>query len=97
MVDYMCIGNMKYYILSEDMFPKLNYNLELAYYKSDENILRYVEREGKIMKSLCNYQDCMYDSIEKTQAQYDEEYAILNSGKVMDVEIKDFTAENLGL
>ena len=94
--DYSCLDNKRYFLINRDLPAKLNYNMSLTY-DADERILSYYTNNGRIMKALTSTQDQYFDPKEKTQEQYETEKAILNSGNVIDLQVKDFTAENLGL
>ena len=89
--------NKTYYLFSREWLAKLNYNMDYAHHQSKYFILDYYKNDGKIMKSLHSANDAIFDPKEKTQAEYDNEKQMLNSGKVMDIDVKDFTAENLGI
>ena len=82
-------------MIDTSLYGKLNYSRDnvgsgKGYY------LLYFTEGGSIFKQLGTVQDMMF-RVEKTQEQYEADNAILNSGNVMDVQVKDFTAGNIGL
>ena len=83
--------------MSDKVLEKLNYNLNNFYDYDSTFILSYSNHDGRIMKSLGSGQDIYFDPVEKTQAEYEADMAILNGGKELDFQVKDFTAENIGL
>ena len=94
------LGNKQYQILSNKMYEKLNYsldNLRTSYGNNVDHslILQYKKENNIITKSLGAQEELF--SVEKTQEQYEADMAILNSGKELDFQVKDFTAENIGL
>ena len=93
------IDGKDYYLLSDKMLESLNYNLNNFDHWGEYNefLLRYYNDDGSIMKILGTTQDYYFDPVEKTQEQYESDMAILNSGKELDFQVKDFTAENIGL
>ncbi len=91
------LDNKKYFLINDEMPSKLHYNMSLANFESIARVLFYYEENGKIFKSLASAHDILFDPKEKTQAEYEEEKAILNKGKVMDINVKECTAENIGL
>ena len=94
--DENVLDSKVYNLIGESILPDLNYNKSLL----EGSILRklsYRMENGSIMKSLYSAHDSIFPPLEKTREQYETEKAILNSGNEMDIQVKDFTAENLGL
>ena len=92
------IDKKAYYILSDRVLEQLNYNLNnFGEGAGTFNLYYYYDENGKIMKCLAGGSEHYFDPVEKTQAEFESDMAILNSGNVMNIEIKDFTAENIGL
>ena len=91
------IDKKVYFILSDKVLEQLNYNLNNFYEGSNMFLLYYYENNGKILKTLGGGQEAYFEPKEKTQAEYEADMAILNSGKELDFQVKDFTAENIGL
>ena len=94
------LENKQYQILSNKMYEKLNYsldNLRTSYGNNVDHslILQYKKENNIITKSLGAQEELF--SVEKTQEQYEADMAIINGGKELDFQIKDFTAENIGL
>lgn len=90
-----------YFILNDNMLEKLNYNLSSfvspdGSMPSDYNLYYYIE-DGVIKKIIGSGQDSYFPGVEKTQSEYESDLSILKSGNVLNIEIKDFTAENIGL
>jgi len=96
-LDGWSFDNRVYFLLNEDMPKKFNYDMSLTYESPSRRLLYRENSDGTKERSFESIQDLLFDPVDVTQAEYEEEYAILNSGKVMDFEVKDFTAENLGL
>ena len=90
-----------YYIFNRDILPKINYNLSLADFTPDTLHLHYYKSDGRIYKELYGQlfgiDDGVFDPKEKTQAEYEADKSILESANVMALQVKDFTAENIGL
>ena len=86
----------RYYIINNSFYEKLNYSKDNIGDQTSDYVLSYYEQEGKINKYLHTLHDGLF-SVEKTQAEYESDKAILESGNVMNIEVKEFTAENLGL
>ena len=91
------IDGKEYFILSDKILESLNYNLNNFHELDAEFILDYFYDEGRIMKHLHTCQDYYFNPVEKTQEQYESDMTIINGGKELDFQIKDFTAENIGL
>ena len=91
------LDDKMYYLIGDEILPKLNYNKSLLEEYTHLRRLYYTSENGKIMKNLYSAHDYIFEPLEKTQEQYETEKAILNSGNVIDLQVKDFTAENLGL
>lgn len=91
------IDGKNYYILSDKKLEELNYNLNNFHEGASTFILIYKKEDGKIKKYLNGGSEWYFEPAIKTQEQYDNDMSILNSGHVMDIDIKDFTAENIGL
>lgn len=95
------IDNTEYHILNKNMLSKLNYNMS----NSDANydwsstlyVLHYYMEGGQIKKLLGSGHEAYFDPKVKTEAEYEQDKALLNGGDVIKVDVKDFTAENIGL
>ena len=85
-----------YYLINKNYYEKLNYSKENLGSSTSSYVVTYVVTDGVIHKNLGTQGDTIFDA-EKTQAEFESDMAILNSGNVMNIEIKDFTAENIGL
>ena len=91
------LDNKKYFLISDEMPAKLHYNMDLAGFESIARVLYYYEEDGRIYKSLVSAHDSLFQPKEKTMEEYEEEKAILNNGKIMDINVKECTADNIGL
>ena len=85
-----------YYLINDDYYGKLNYSKDNVGDNPKGLGINYFIRDGVIIKNLGTVQDFMFQT-EKTWEQYEADMDILNSGNVMNIEVKDFTAENIGL
>ena len=82
-------------MLDSGLYEKLNYSRDNVGDGKGLYLLYFTEG-GSIIKQLGTVQDMLF-RVEKTQEQYEADKAILNSGNVIYVQIKDFTAANIGL
>ena len=91
----------EFFILSNDVLQKLNYNLDnLRDYEGNLHhsfIIEYYKENDSIYKMLDSGQEAFFEPVIKTQEQYNADKALLDSGNVLNIEVKDFTAENIGL
>lgn len=89
-----------YCLLNKDMLDKLNCDASVPI---PNRILKYMIIEGTINKFFGNSEENLseIEAIEettsetKTEEEYKAEKAIINSGNKIEVQIKDFTSENL--
>ena len=89
------LDDKSYYLIDYGLYGKLNYSSDNVG-RGGRYYLLYFTEGGRIFKQLGTVQDMMF-RVEKSRAEYEADKAILNSGSVMDVQVKDFTAENVGL
>lgn len=96
---FRVLDDKEYYLLDKGMLGKLNYNMANAYWQpeSDVFLVYYYKQDGKIYKELGSGQDIYFDPKEKTESEYEQEKQLLTGGNVINVNVKDFTAENIGL
>ena len=95
------IDNTEYHILNKNILSKLNYNMS----NSDANydwssalyVLHYYMEDGQIKKLLGSGHEAYFEPKLKTEAEYEQDKALLNGGDVIKADVKDFTAENIGL
>ena len=90
------IDNRRFVILNDEMYGKLNYSMDNV---KDEYtpVLTYFKDGGVIHKGFGGIVNGPSLDVIKTQKDYDKDMAVLRSGNTMKIQIKNFTAENLGL
>ena len=90
------IDNRFYYLLNEDFLGRLNYSKENVGEFWPGMVLYYYKKDGEIHKTLNTFSENDPDVV-KTQEEYNNDIKTLHSGDVMNIQVKEFTAENLGL
>ncbi|GEM_PF-5770336 len=90
------IDNRFYYLLNEDLLGRLNYSKENVGEFHPGMVLYYYKKDGAIHKTLNTFSENDLDVV-KTREEYNNDIKTLRSGEVINIQVKDFTAENLGL